>query len=81
MFVQTRLYSNSLLASLNLRSAHQQAYENALFNPVELPTRSIVFAAPPGQRSNCVETGQLSDADNGISENSRHTALEGVNVS
>ncbi|KAI5984664.1 hypothetical protein EDD15DRAFT_2201206 [Pisolithus albus] len=61
MFVQTRLYSNSLLASLNLRNAHMQVYENALYGTVELPTRSIVFAPPPCERSNHEEVGSLSD--------------------
>lgn len=56
MFVQTRIRTNSILASLNLRNANKRAYEEALQVPVELPTRSIAFAPPPNQRSNCEET-------------------------
>ncbi|KAI6022774.1 hypothetical protein BKA83DRAFT_4606949 [Pisolithus microcarpus] len=60
MFVHTRLYSNSLLASLNLRNVHMHVYENALYGTVELPTRSMVFAPPPCERSNHEEIGSLS---------------------
>ncbi|KAI6118004.1 hypothetical protein F5141DRAFT_1095388 [Pisolithus sp. B1] len=80
MFVQTRLYSNSLLASLNLRNAHTQAYENALHEPVELPSRSIVFAPPPCEWLNHEEVGSLSDGGNGTSKRSWYTALESVNA-
>lgn len=80
MVVQTRLYSNSLLASLNLRNAHMQAYEMALDKPVELPTKSMVFAPPPCEWSNREEIGSLSEVRNGKSKNSWHTALEFVSA-
>ncbi|KAI6143554.1 hypothetical protein EDD17DRAFT_1659242 [Pisolithus thermaeus] len=80
MVVQTRLYSNSLLASLNLRNAHMQAYEIALHKPAELPTKSIVFAPPPCEWSNREEIESLSEVRNGKSKTSWHSALEFVSV-
>ncbi|KAI6160239.1 hypothetical protein EDD17DRAFT_1875992, partial [Pisolithus thermaeus] len=57
ILVQTRLYANSLLVSLNLRNANKRAYEDAIHTAtVELPMTSIAFAP------NSAETARLNEA-------------------
>ncbi|KAG8215145.1 hypothetical protein J3R82DRAFT_8636 [Butyriboletus roseoflavus] len=46
ILVQTRLYANSLLTSLNIRNATSRAYEDAPSTPIELPVISLRFARP-----------------------------------
>ncbi|KAF8553856.1 hypothetical protein OG21DRAFT_1182638 [Imleria badia] len=55
ILVQTRLYANSLLASLNIRNATLRAYDNAC-SPLELPAISLRFARPS-------DLSSMSDAD------------------
>ncbi|KAG6334624.1 hypothetical protein ID866_4465 [Astraeus odoratus] len=46
ILVQTRLYANSFLASLNIRNANARAYENAEGTPLDLTAVPIEFARP-----------------------------------
>lgn len=54
VLIQTRLYANSLLASLNLRKTNAQAFENA----VELSTLPIQFAHQNEPSEVSTETGR-----------------------
>ncbi|KAI6118003.1 hypothetical protein F5141DRAFT_1201521 [Pisolithus sp. B1] len=69
ILVQTRLYANSLLVSLNLRNANKRAYEDAIHTAtVELPMTSIAFAP------NSAETARLNEAESSVGKESWHTA-------
>ncbi|KAI6014182.1 hypothetical protein EDC04DRAFT_674159 [Pisolithus marmoratus] len=69
ILVQTRLYANSLLASLNLRNSNKRAYENAIHTPpIELPMTSIAFA------SHSAETARQNEVISDAGKESWHTA-------
>lgn len=68
ILVQTRLYANSLLVSLNLRNANKRAYEDAIHTGiVELPMTSIAFAP------NSAETAR-NEVASSVGKESWHTA-------
>ncbi|KAI6147990.1 hypothetical protein BKA82DRAFT_4146984 [Pisolithus tinctorius] len=76
ILVQTRLYANSLLVSLNLRNANKRVYENAINTPsVELPMTSLAFAPYS------TETGRSSEVASGVGKESWHTASGSGNIS
>ncbi|KAH0833882.1 hypothetical protein J3R83DRAFT_11059 [Lanmaoa asiatica] len=62
ILIQTRLYANSLLASLNIRNAASRAYEDAVSTPIELPVISLRFARP-SDLSTVTERGRRGDGN------------------
>ncbi|KAI6118006.1 hypothetical protein F5141DRAFT_1263437 [Pisolithus sp. B1] len=78
IFIQTRLYSNSLLASLNARKPHRRALHGRVDQSsiVELPPFSIRFAQQSDIRASAALQESQRTSSNTKSAESWHTAPE-----